>query len=115
MGGLPPAKGHVLVVDDHAALAENLREILTADDSLAEVTVLGSGQRALEHARTRGFDVAIVDVKLPDGSGVDLLPALREMKPGAILLADGFSCRTQASQLGAVEGFHLAQVIAQHR
>ncbi|MBI3428623.1 MAG: FAD-binding oxidoreductase [Actinobacteria bacterium] len=42
-----------------------------------------------------------------------LLPALRAMKPGTVFLADGFSCRTQASQLGAVEGLHLAQLLAQ--
>ena len=43
-----------------------------------------------------------------------LLPALREMTPETIFLADGFSCRTQASQLGEVNGLHLAQLLAEH-
>ena len=41
-----------------------------------------------------------------------MLPALRAAAPGAILLADGFSCRTQASQLAEVDGIHLAELLA---
>jgi Fe-S oxidoreductase len=41
-----------------------------------------------------------------------LLPALRAAPPGAVYLADGFSCRTQAEQLAGVRGQHLAQLLA---
>ena len=41
-----------------------------------------------------------------------LLPALRDAEPGTLLLADGFSCRTQAEQLAGVEGVHLAELLA---
>ncbi len=42
-----------------------------------------------------------------------MLPALRERAPGSVFLADGFSCRTQAEQLGATtDGIHLAQLLA---
>jgi Fe-S oxidoreductase len=41
----------------------------------------------------------------------DLGPALRE-RPGATLCADGFSCRTQAADLGGREARHLAEVLA---
>ena len=41
-----------------------------------------------------------------------LLPALRSASPDATLLADGFSCRTQANQLGGVDGIHLAELLA---
>jgi FAD/FMN-containing dehydrogenase/Fe-S oxidoreductase len=41
-----------------------------------------------------------------------LLPALRAAAPGDVYLADGYSCRTQAEQLGGVEGVHLAQLPA---
>jgi Fe-S oxidoreductase len=43
-----------------------------------------------------------------------LLPALRAAEPGTVLLADGFSCRTQASDLGNVTGVHLSQLLAAH-
>lgn len=40
-----------------------------------------------------------------------LLPALRNADEDSILLADGFSCRTQAAQLGGRQGLHLAQFL----
>ena len=40
-----------------------------------------------------------------------LLPALREAEPGTVYVADGYSCRTQASQLADVSGIALAQLI----
>jgi FAD/FMN-containing dehydrogenase/Fe-S oxidoreductase len=43
-----------------------------------------------------------------------LLPALRDAAPGDVYLADGYSCRTQAEQLGGVAGVHLAQLLAAH-
>ncbi|MFB6553541.1 FAD-binding and (Fe-S)-binding domain-containing protein [Streptomyces sp. NPDC056405] len=42
-----------------------------------------------------------------------LLPAVREASDGAVVLADGFSCRTQLEQLGRVRGRHLAEVLAE--
>jgi len=41
-----------------------------------------------------------------------LLPAVRSAPPHAVVLADGFSCRTQLDQLGHVRGIHLAQLLA---
>jgi FAD/FMN-containing dehydrogenase/Fe-S oxidoreductase len=40
-----------------------------------------------------------------------LLPALREAPEGAVFLADGYSCRTQAQQLAGVTGTQLAQLL----
>ncbi len=42
-----------------------------------------------------------------------LLPAVRQAPPGAEVLADGFSCRTQLEQLAGVRGRHLAEVLAE--
>ncbi|PSK50950.1 putative FAD-linked oxidoreductase [Streptomyces sp. 111WW2] len=42
-----------------------------------------------------------------------LLPAVREAPDGAVVLADGFSCRTQLEQLAGVRGRHLAEVLAE--
>jgi len=43
-----------------------------------------------------------------------LLPAVRAASPGSIVLADGFSCRTQLEQLAHNQGQHLAELLAQH-
>ncbi|MGA5548540.1 FAD-binding and (Fe-S)-binding domain-containing protein [Streptomyces pseudogriseolus] len=42
-----------------------------------------------------------------------LLPAVREAPQGAVIQADGFSCRTQLEQLGGVRGRHLAEILAE--
>ena len=44
-----------------------------------------------------------------------VLPALRESGPDVVLLADGFSCRTQADQLAGRRGVHLAELLANGR
>ena len=109
----PPVRGHVLVVDDHAALAENLREIIVEEGSI-DVSVRGSGEQALEFARTHGFDVAIVDVKLPDTSGVELLPRLREVVPQAeIILITGFA--TIDAAIAALRGGAFALLLKSFR
>jgi FAD/FMN-containing dehydrogenase/Fe-S oxidoreductase len=43
-----------------------------------------------------------------------LLPALEQAEDGDILLADGFSCRTQADDLAGVSGVHLVQLLQEH-
>lgn len=42
-----------------------------------------------------------------------LLPSVRAAEPAAVVLADGFSCRTQLEQLAGVRGRHLAEVLAE--
>ncbi|WP_443076453.1 FAD-binding and (Fe-S)-binding domain-containing protein [Streptomyces sp. TRM 70361] len=42
-----------------------------------------------------------------------LLPAVRAAAPGTVLLADGYSCRTQLAQLGGYRARHLAEVLAE--
>ncbi|GCB48288.1 FAD-binding and (Fe-S)-binding domain-containing protein [Streptomyces sp. NL15-2K] len=42
-----------------------------------------------------------------------LLPEVREAADGTVILADGFSCRTQMEQLAGVRGRHLAEVLAE--
>jgi signal transduction histidine kinase len=67
--------GNVLVVDDDDALAENVAEIL---ESLGvETAVARDRKTALALANDRDFDVALIDVRLPDGDGLSLLEPLR--------------------------------------
>jgi Fe-S oxidoreductase len=43
-----------------------------------------------------------------------LLPAVRNAPHDAVVLADGFSCRTQLEQLARVRSVHLAQLLDEH-
>jgi hypothetical protein len=41
-----------------------------------------------------------------------LLPAVRGRSAGSVILADGFSCRTQLDQLAGLRAYHLAELLA---
>jgi len=78
--------GHVVIIEDNRALAENLAELF-ADEGVG-VTVCGTGAEAL--AAAQGAGLAILDVRLPDTTGVALLPQLRELMPGGeVILMTG--------------------------
>jgi signal transduction histidine kinase len=81
---------HVLLVDDHDDLADNLTEIL--EEEGARVTRAARASEAIEHAEA-GFDVALVDIRLPDATGLSLLPVLKQSGDGfgEVLLITGSS------------------------
>src|ERR1700677_1933732 len=103
------ARSRVLIVDDNVELVGTLHAVIMsaeladgrAASSAIEVVTASRGDEGLEVARTRGFDVAIVDVKLPDTSGVDLIPLLRAACPfGEVVLITGFA--TMDAAMGAL-------------
>ncbi|MFE6361126.1 FAD-binding and (Fe-S)-binding domain-containing protein [Streptomyces sp. NPDC057806] len=59
-----------------------------------------------------GFEKGHVEVSAACAED-QLLPAVRQAPDGAVVLADGFSCRTQLEQLAGVRGRHLAEVLAE--
>jgi signal transduction histidine kinase/DNA-binding response OmpR family regulator len=71
--------GSVLIVDDDDALADNLSEIVQMLD--VETTVARDRRSALALAAKHDFDVALIDVRLPDGDGLSLLEPLRASSP----------------------------------
>lgn len=79
----------ILVVDDNSALAENLVEIL--QDAGYQVRSTHSCASA-EEAMAAGLDVALVDLKLPDGDGSKLAMRLKERNPDCeVILLTGFA------------------------
>jgi signal transduction histidine kinase len=109
---LPPGlagRSRILIVDDNVDLVGALRAVLLSAEpssespggSTIEVITASRGDEALSVARTRGFDVAIVDVKLPDTSGVDLIAKLREESNfGEVVLITGYA--TVDAAMGAL-------------
>ncbi|GEJ59160.1 sensor histidine kinase [Anaeromyxobacter diazotrophicus] len=98
----------VLVVDDNATLVENLTEIL--EEAGYAVRGHGTCAEALHGAREQGFDVALVDLRLPDGDGTALAPQLKEVAPdGEVVLLTGFA--TLESAVAAVRAGACAYLV----
>ncbi|HWE25655.1 MAG TPA: ATP-binding protein [Myxococcales bacterium] len=97
----------VLLVDDNATLVDNLSQILGDEGYL--VRTAPTGAQALDAARG-GFDVALLDVRLPDTDGTRLAERLREISPeGAIVLLTGFA--TLETAIAAVRAGAFAYLV----
>src|ERR1700716_395082 len=76
----PPAvdagKGHVLVIDDEADIRESLETLLTLEGYAVDLAHNGGeGLRALD---SKGYDLVLLDLMMPDRSGMEVLREVRE-------------------------------------
>ncbi len=73
-----------LIVDDEETYAISLRRLLSRRGIRADVA--GSWKAGLERARSGRYDLVILDHMLPDGSGLDLIPHIRALRPPPTVL-----------------------------
>jgi DNA-binding NtrC family response regulator len=66
---------HILAVDDDAVACDLLREVLEQEGY--QVNTATTGQEAIDLAREVPFDLAIIDIRIPDISGIEVLKALK--------------------------------------
>lgn len=71
----------ILVVDDHPIVRLGIRQMISAEPSLSICCEADSAKTALECASRSKPDMAIVDLSLEDGNGLDLIRALRQAIP----------------------------------
>lgn len=77
-----PPGGHqirVLVCDDHAVFRRGLSLVLEPEDDIEVVAEASTGEEAVELARDTAPDVVLLDVRMPGGGGLDVLPALTQL------------------------------------
>lgn len=72
----------VFLLDDHEIVRRGLRELIESEEGLTVVGEAGTVEEALSRAPAVRPDVAVLDVRLPDGSGVEVCRSLRERMPG---------------------------------
>ena len=94
---------HLLLVEDDDRLARMTARLLTDDRHVVEVT--GRGREALEMAEAAGLDAVILDIGLPDVSGVEVARRLREAGSAVSILMltarDSVSDRVAGLDAGA--------------
>ena len=76
----------VLVVDDHAVVRSGLKLVLEADEGIEPVGEAGNARDAIFEARSLKPDVILLDVVMPDQSGLDIIPTLLHENPDTKIL-----------------------------
>jgi two-component system response regulator NreC len=77
----------VLIVDDHAVVRAGLRLLVDAAEGMQTAGEAGSASEAVTKTKALAPDVTLLDVVMPEVSGIDILPALRDAHPkGRILV-----------------------------
>jgi two-component system invasion response regulator UvrY len=87
----------VLIADDHALLRNGLKQLLTDERAIKKVGEAGSGRETLELLQAEHWDLLILDINMPDRSGIDILRQVRATHPETrILILSGFPERQYA-------------------
>ncbi|OHE64946.1 MAG: DNA-binding response regulator, partial [Treponema sp. GWA1_62_8] len=76
----------VLIADDHPLIRKGLGQILASSVYVDAVDEANDGFAALELARSRHYDVIILDISLPGKDGMDVLPELKDAVPDTPVL-----------------------------
>ena len=95
----------ILVIDDELGLREGCRRALQRHGF--EVDVAGTGEAGLDKVRESGFDLALLDIMMPDISGIDLLRMVHDHDPDIVcIIITGYATvelAVAAMKLGAYD------------
>ena len=103
----------IFLVDDHEVVRQGVRSVIEAADGMHVVGEAGNVEQAMQRIAAVNPDVAVLDVRLPDGSGVELCRDIRAAHPNiACLMLTSYSddeALFEAIMAGA-SGYVLKQV-----
>ncbi len=71
----------ILVADDHPVVRQGLKQIIADSPDMVVAGEASDGQEVLEQVRKNDYDVVLLDVSMPDRSGLDILKQLKIEKP----------------------------------
>lgn len=106
----------VFLLDDHEVVRTGLRQLLESADDIEVVGEAGTAAEALDKVPALSPDVAVLDARLPDDSGIEVCRQLRDLSPStrSVILTsfDDDEALFSAIMAGA-SGYVLKQVTAQ--
>ena len=111
-----------MIVDDHEIVRRGIAEIVDRDEALEVVAEAGSVADAVRRADLVRPDVILVDLQLPDGTGIDIMNRLRASHPQILpvvltsfdddeALAESLEAGARAYILKTVRGAEITDVI----
>ena len=71
----------ILVADDHAVVRNGLKQIVSDTSDMVIAAEASNGQEALNKALDDDYDVVLLDITMPDKSGLDILKEIKNQKP----------------------------------
>src|SRR3954468_11820662 len=77
----------ILLVDDHPVVRQGLRKILSDFDEISIAGEAGSGREAIHRAHAIKPDVVVMDISMPEMSGIEATTILRRELPDIKVLA----------------------------
>jgi DNA-binding NarL/FixJ family response regulator len=81
----------VLIADDHAIVRNGLKQLLNEERSIQRVGEAGSGRETVEQLQHDKWDLLVLDINMPDRSGLDILRQIRATHPETrVLILSGF-------------------------
>ena len=104
----------VFLVDDHEIVRQGIARILGDEPGLEVVGESGTLGEAFGRIRATAPDVVVLDVRLPDGSGIDLCRRIRSELPASrclILTAFDDDTATRAAVVAGASGYLLKSVL----
>lgn len=76
----------VLIADDHAVVRSGYKQFLEADSSIVEIGEAANGQETIDQLRSQEWDLLLMDIHMPDRSGLDILQHVTATYPAVRVL-----------------------------
>lgn len=79
-------KTKVLLVDDQPVIRQGLRVMLATDEAIEVVGEAASGPEAAERVKDLDVDVVLMDIRMPEGDGIQATRRIKEERPGTVVI-----------------------------
>jgi len=81
----------ILIVDDHPLVRQGINSIVTSEPGMSVIAEASTGHEGIEMFRSHKPDVTLMDLRLPDMSGIDAITAIRmEFRDARIVILTTF-------------------------